>query len=114
MLTIDFRASVANFIRLAALVKLKASTDPLCESLYPYPTHQLLTKDFTVDAAPVFVWSSVEVSIGISVAGILELGPLMRKWNVKGFEDYAYFAELSDNGSDSIKMKDMKYKIERV
>jgi len=31
-----------------------------------------------VDAAPVFLWSAVEVSIGISVAGILE---------VQGFED---------------------------
>ena len=31
-----FRASVANFIRLASLVKLKASTDQLCKSLSPY------------------------------------------------------------------------------
>lgn len=61
-------ASIANFIRLAALVKLKASTDPL------------------FDAAPVFLWSGVEVSIGISAAGILELAPLMRRYNVKGFE----------------------------
>jgi hypothetical protein len=29
----------------------------------------------------------VEVSIGLSVAGIIELRPLMRKYNVKGFED---------------------------
>ncbi|KUJ09215.1 uncharacterized protein LY89DRAFT_280048 [Mollisia scopiformis] len=62
-------ASIANFIRLATLAKLKASTDPL------------------FDAAPVFLWSAVEVSIGIAVAGILELRPLMRKYNVKGFED---------------------------
>ncbi|PMD37956.1 hypothetical protein L207DRAFT_491555 [Hyaloscypha variabilis F] len=62
-------ASVANFIRLAALVKLKSSDDPL------------------FDAAPVFLWSALEVSIGISVAGIIELRPLMRKLNVKGFED---------------------------
>lgn len=62
------RASIANFIRLGALVKLKASKDPL------------------FDAAPVFLWSAVEVSIGIQVAGILELAPLMRKYRVKGFE----------------------------
>jgi len=29
----------------------------------------------------------VEVSIGINAAGIIELAPLMRKLNVKGFED---------------------------
>ncbi|PMD61178.1 uncharacterized protein K444DRAFT_527191 [Hyaloscypha bicolor E] len=62
-------ASVANFIRLAALVKLKSSKDQL------------------FDAAPVFLWSALEVSIGISVAGIIELQPLMRKYKVKGFED---------------------------
>ncbi|KAH8755152.1 hypothetical protein BGZ57DRAFT_38811 [Hyaloscypha finlandica] len=62
-------ASVANFIRLAALVKLQGSKDPL------------------FDAAPVFLWSALEVSIGISVAGIIELQPLMKKYNVKGFED---------------------------
>jgi hypothetical protein len=40
-----------------------------------------------VDAAPVFLWSAVEVSIGISVAGILELRPLMQRYRVQGFED---------------------------
>jgi hypothetical protein len=35
----------------------------------------------------VFLWSAVEVTIGISAAGIIELRPLMRKYNVKGFED---------------------------
>jgi hypothetical protein len=39
-----------------------------------------------VDAAPVLLWSAVEVSIGISAAGIIELAPLMRKLHVKGFE----------------------------
>lgn len=62
-------ASIANFIRLAGLLKLKASTDAL------------------FDAAPVFLWSAVEVSIGIMAAGIIELSPLMRRWGVKGFED---------------------------
>ncbi|KAE9368272.1 hypothetical protein N431DRAFT_381593 [Stipitochalara longipes BDJ] len=70
-------ASIANFIRLAALVKLKSSADPL------------------FDAAPVFLWSALEVSIGISVAGIIELRPLMRKYNVKGFEDS--FEEIDED-----------------
>lgn len=70
-------ASIANFIRLSSLAKLKASTDQL------------------FDAAPVFLWSAAEVSIGISVAGILELSPLMRRYNVKGFE--APFDELPDD-----------------
>lgn len=64
-----YRASIANFIRLGALVVLGKSKDPL------------------FDAAPVFLWSAVEVSIGISAAGIIELSPLMRRFNVKGFED---------------------------
>ena len=50
-------------------MKLKSSDDPL------------------FDAAPVFLWSALEVSIGISVAGIIELRPLMRKLNIRGFED---------------------------
>ncbi|CZR64569.1 uncharacterized protein PAC_14467 [Phialocephala subalpina] len=70
-------ASIANFIRLATLAKLKASTDPL------------------FDAAPVFLWSAAEVSIGISVAGILELRPLMQRFQVKGFE--APFDQLADD-----------------
>lgn len=65
---------------------------------------------FKVDAAPVFLWSGVEVSIGICVAGILELGPLMRKWNVKGFEDYSVFASLSDDEAVPIKMQTFGYK----
>jgi len=66
----------------------------------------VLTKS-TVDAAPVFVWSSIEVSIGICVAGILELGPLMRKFNAKGFEDYADFANLGDDDTVPIKLQTM-------
>ena len=50
-----------------------------------------------VDAAPVFLWSAVEVSIGIMAAGILELSPLMRRYNVKGFEEsWEQMDEFSD------------------
>ncbi|CAG8974285.1 hypothetical protein HYALB_00010353 [Hymenoscyphus albidus] len=82
-------ASVANVIRLAGLKTLKESKDPLFE------------------AAPVFWWSAAEVSIGIIVAGILELGPLMRKMNVKGFEDYTMFATLGDDDMQPINLKSM-------
>lgn len=80
-------ASVANFIRLASLVKLKASTDQL------------------FDAAPVFLWSAVEVSIGISVAGIIELRPLMKKYNVKGFQDS--FDEIENDRSPIVRLQSM-------
>ncbi|GJC80055.1 hypothetical protein ColLi_02893 [Colletotrichum liriopes] len=64
-------ATIANIIRLVALVKLKGSTDQL------------------LDAAPVFTWSAIEVSIGIIIAGLIELGPLAAKYGIKGFESYA-------------------------
>ncbi|CAG8954993.1 hypothetical protein HYFRA_00008682 [Hymenoscyphus fraxineus] len=82
-------ASIANVIRLAGLKTLKESKEPL------------------LDAAPVFWWSAAEVSIGIIVAGILELGPLMRKMNVKGFEDYTMFATLGDDDMEPINLKSM-------
>lgn len=46
----------------------------------------------------------MEVSIGICVAGILELSPLMRKWGVKGFEDS--FFQLDDD-MVPIRLQDM-------
>ncbi|KZL63368.1 p-type atpase [Colletotrichum incanum] len=64
-------ATIANIIRLVALVKLKGSTDQL------------------LDAAPVFTWSAIEVSIGIIIAGLIELGPLAAKYGIRGFESYA-------------------------
>ncbi|KAF6798824.1 hypothetical protein CSOJ01_12621 [Colletotrichum sojae] len=76
-------ATIANIIRLVALVKLKGSSDQLA------------------DAAPVFTWSAVEVSIGIVIAGLIELGPLAAKYGVKGFESYA---ELDDQ---EVPMKNM-------
>ncbi|KAK1991494.1 hypothetical protein LX36DRAFT_619147 [Colletotrichum falcatum] len=63
-------ATVANIIRLVALVKLTHSHDQL------------------FDAAPVFTWSAIEVSIGIIIAGLIELGPLAAKYGLKGFESY--------------------------
>lgn len=63
--------------------------------LSPFP-YSLLTNP-KVDAVPVFTWSAVEVSLGIMAAGILELGPLMRKYNVKGFEAYAVHERLDDD-----------------
>lgn len=63
----------------------------------PLPLPLSLANASPVDAVPVFTWSVVEVSIGIIVAGILELGPLMRKYNVKGFESYAVHERLDDD-----------------
>lgn len=39
-----------------------------------------------MDAADVFIWSVVEVSLGVVVAGIMELRPLLQRYNVPGFE----------------------------
>jgi len=64
------RASVANFIRIAALAKLGTYKDPL------------------FDAADVFLWSFIEVSLGITVAGLLELAPLLQRLHVTGFESF--------------------------
>ena len=43
------------------------------------------------------------------VAGILELGPLMRKYGVKGFENYStYVTKLSDDDDmEPLKMQIM-------
>jgi hypothetical protein len=81
------RASIANFIRLASLVKLKTSNDQL------------------FDAAPVFLWSAVEVSIGISVAGIIELRPLMQRYNVKGFEMNS--GQMEDDSRPIVRLRSM-------
>ncbi|KAH8670169.1 hypothetical protein BGZ60DRAFT_469565 [Tricladium varicosporioides] len=73
-------ASVANFIRIAALAKLGTYQDAL------------------FDAADVFLWSFLEVSLGITVAGILELSPLMQRLGVKGFENVeGSFKEIDDD-----------------
>ncbi|KAK1977365.1 hypothetical protein LZ30DRAFT_784926 [Colletotrichum cereale] len=70
-------ATIANIIRLAALVRLVGSSDQL------------------FDAAPVFTWSAIEVSIGIIIAGLIELGPLAAKYRIKGFESYAYTDDIT-------------------
>ncbi|EPE33650.1 hypothetical protein GLAREA_06663 [Glarea lozoyensis ATCC 20868] len=73
-------ASIANFIRIAALSKLGTYKDPL------------------YDAADVFLWSFLEVSLGITVAGILELAPLMQRLGVKGFENVGNnFVDIDDD-----------------
>ncbi|CAI0652186.1 unnamed protein product [Colletotrichum noveboracense] len=72
-------ATIANVIRLIALIKLKGSDDQL------------------LDAAPVFTWSAIEVSIGIIIAGLIELGPLAAKYGVKGFESFAPSKPISDD-----------------
>lgn len=77
-------ASVANFIRIAALGRLGTYKDPL------------------FDAADVFLWSFLEVSLGITVAGILELSPLMQRLGVKGFEDVE--GSFSDIDKDTIRL----------
>ncbi|WYZ38500.1 hypothetical protein EsH8_III_000414 [Colletotrichum jinshuiense] len=74
-------ATIANIIRLVALVKLKGSKDQL------------------VDAAPVFTWSAIEVSIGIIIAGLIELGPLAAKYGIKGFESYASTLDYDSDDS---------------
>ncbi|KAH0438524.1 hypothetical protein CcaCcLH18_03231 [Colletotrichum camelliae] len=72
-------ATIANVIRLIALIKLKGSNDQL------------------LDAAPVFTWSAIEVSIGIIIAGLIELGPLAAKYGIKGFESFAPSKPISED-----------------
>ncbi|KAH8599177.1 hypothetical protein B0O99DRAFT_504861 [Bisporella sp. PMI_857] len=80
IVAIGVLASIANFIRIAALAKLGTYKDPL------------------YDAADVFLWSFLEVSLGITVAGILELSPLMQRLGVKGFENVeGSFKEIRDD-----------------
>ncbi|KAK2036548.1 hypothetical protein LZ31DRAFT_615152 [Colletotrichum somersetense] len=87
-------ATIANIIRLVALVKLAHSRDQL------------------FDAAPVFTWSAIEVSIGIIIAGLIELGPLAAKYRLKGFESYAYsdvaFARTKRNNESGIEEYEMR------
>jgi hypothetical protein len=51
------------------------------------------------DAADVFLWSFLEVSLGITVAGVLELGPLMQRFGVRGFENVG--SSLKDMEDDT-------------
>ena len=95
-------ATIANLIRLFAIFKLQKSKDQLCKFRFvPHLSRQLITPP--VDAAPVFTWSAVEVSIGLVVAGLLELGPLMAKYGAKGFDHYSRFATLGDD--DTVKLQ---------
>ncbi|PBP24267.1 P-type ATPase [Diplocarpon rosae] len=86
--SLGIAATIANIIRLFAIFKLQKSKDQL------------------YDAAPVFTWSAVEVSIGIIIAGLIEMGPLMAKWGFPGFESYNRFASLGDE--DTVKLQRMQ------
>ncbi|KAJ5037548.1 uncharacterized protein L3040_007720 [Drepanopeziza brunnea f. sp. 'multigermtubi'] len=85
--SLGIAATIANIIRLFALLKLQKSTDQL------------------YDAAPVFSWSAVEVSIGLIIAGLIELGPLMARLGFPGFDMYSRFATLGDE--DTLKLQQM-------
>ncbi|CAL3972264.1 hypothetical protein PZA11_004573 [Diplocarpon coronariae] len=86
--SLGIAATIANIIRLFAIFKLQNSKDQL------------------YDAAPVFTWSAVEVSIGIIIAGLIEMGPLMAKWGFPGFDSYNRFASLGDE--DTVKLQRMQ------
>ena len=92
------RASIANIIRLFAIFKLQRSKDALC-TLKSHGLHFLFLPlmNLTVDAAPVFTWSTVEVSIGLVVAGVIELGPLMAKLGFQGFDYCSTFVRTGDD-----------------
>lgn len=74
-----------------------------CVSLLPHALPYFSLTRNPVDAAPVFTWSAVEVSIGLIVAGLLELGPLMARYGAKGFDHYSRFATLGDD--DTVKLQ---------
>lgn len=92
-------ASTANIIRLFALLKL---TDPKGDKLraYPLPPITIPTNKRTVNASPVFTYSNVEVCIGLIIAGLIELGPLMAKYNAKGFDYYSSTSSFNALGDD--------------
>lgn len=69
-------------------------TSFVCASL---PVLRMKLISITVDAAPVFTWSAIEVSIGIIIAGLIELGPLGAKYGVKGFESFAPSKPISND-----------------
>lgn len=67
---------------------------------------QWLISGFPKDAAaPVFLWSGVEVSIGIMIAGAMECGPLMAAWGVKGFESFGSTNNMEIDDVEPLKME---------
>ncbi|PBP16486.1 P-type ATPase [Diplocarpon rosae] len=116
--SLGIAATIANIIRLFAIFKLQKSKDQLCKpipipSTFPFggrkkeeSEKEPISNNRSDDAAPVFTWSAVEVSIGIIIAGLIEMGPLMAKWGFPGFESYNRFASLGDE--DTVKLQRMQ------
>ncbi|KAF7947569.1 hypothetical protein EAE96_008653 [Botrytis aclada] len=67
ILSLGIVASAATIIRVKYLVAFLNVTD----SLYAI--------------TPVFIWSTIEVALGISAASIVTLRPLLRRWKILGF-----------------------------
>ncbi|KAM0180783.1 hypothetical protein ACHAPF_002076 [Botrytis cinerea] len=98
-------ASIATIIRLKYLVAFLNVTDSLCKllrasvSIQPSDTHlsslHQLTSHLphTDSIAPVFVWSTIEIALGIVAASTATLRPLLRSWKILGFS--------SDGSSDT-------------
>lgn len=92
-----YSASSATIVRLKYLVAFENLTDPLCK-LIPDDTQNqtsniflfllhTLTNCFAIkdSISPVFLWSSIELSLGITAASIATLRPLLRSWHIIGF-----------------------------
>ncbi|KAG4030727.1 hypothetical protein MFRU_011g01830 [Monilinia fructicola] len=67
ILSVGIVASSATIVRLKYLVAFENLTDPL------------------YSISPVFLWSSIELSLGITAASIATLRPLLRSWHIIGF-----------------------------
>ncbi|KAI9649884.1 hypothetical protein NHQ30_002467 [Ciborinia camelliae] len=50
-----------------------------------FPTLTNLSPPTKVSIAPVFLWSSIEMSLGITASSIATLRPLLRSWHILGF-----------------------------
>lgn len=90
-------ASAATIIRLKYLVAFLNVTDSLCKLLLARASHQphnarlnslhqltshLPHKD---SITPVFIWSTIEIALGIVAASTATLRPLLRSWKILGF-----------------------------
>ncbi|RAL65726.1 hypothetical protein DID88_005394 [Monilinia fructigena] len=67
ILSVGIVASSATIVRLKYLVAFENLTDPL------------------YSISPVFLWSSIELSLGITAASVATLRPLLRSWHIIGF-----------------------------
>ncbi|TGO23513.1 hypothetical protein BPAE_0130g00320 [Botrytis paeoniae] len=90
-------ASAATIIRLKYLVAFLNVTDALCKLLlasasikpgnaHSSSLHQLTSHLQHKDSiTPVFVWSTIEIALGIIAASTATLRPLLRSWKILGF-----------------------------